>query len=272
MIDIITIVFQDELETLKIQARSLDVYGEDLGTIFVVINEDAKSGLESRIDCSWWGRFQDCVQIIPREKFGSVWVDNGWVSQQALKLLTSTVSSNEWSMILDAKTFFVKPISVLESRPAVGKLDIYSIFEPSQQIVNKLFGIDLVKQLGPGGVPFIINNAQSREMIKWLESHIQQSFAEWFQNQGMLTEFILYSGWIQYKFGNFDSIYNTTDRPIDSNVITCNVCHSEAELFDCKFKEMANATTVSVHRRAWTKLTPLQQTQYTDFLASRGIQ
>jgi len=278
MIDIITIVFQDEIETLKTQARSLDVYGKDLGTIFVVINESAETGLRSRIDCAWWGRFQDCVQLIPREKFGSAWIDNGpafndgWVSQQALKLLTSTVSSNEWSMILDAKTFFVKSMAALESRPTVGELEIYPIFETSQQIVNKLFGIDLVKQLGPGGVPFIINNAQSREMIKWLESHTQQSFVEWFQNQGMLTEFILYSGWIQYKFGNFNKIYNITERPINSNIIPCNLCHSEVASFDRKFKEMANATTVSIHRRAWTQLTPAQQTQYTDFLASRGIQ
>ena len=195
MIDTITIVFQDELATLKTQARSLDMYGKDLGTIFVVVNEDTE--LVSKIDRSWWGRFQDCVRIISREKFGSVWADNGWVSQQALKLLTSTISSNDWSMILDAKTFFVKPMPVLESKPAVGELDIYPVFEPSQQIVNKLFDIDLVKQLGPGGVPFIINNVQCREMVKWIESQTQQPFAQWFQTQGMLTEFILYSGWIQ---------------------------------------------------------------------------
>jgi hypothetical protein len=269
MIDIITIVFQDELHTLKTQARSLDVYGKDLGTIFVVINQD--TDLVPKIDRSWWGRFHDHVQIISRNTFGDAWVQNGWVSQQALKLLTSTVSSNEWSMILDAKTFFVKTMSALESKPVVNELDIYSIFEPSQQIVNKLFGIDLVKQLGPGGVPFIINNAQSREMIQWVESQTQQSFAQWFQNQGMLTEFILYSGWIQYKFGNFNKIYNTTEKPINSNIITCNICHSDVASFDRKFKTMYNATTVSVHRRAWTQLTSSQQTQYTDFLSSRGI-
>ena len=266
MIDTVTIVFQDELETLKIQARSLAVYGEDLGTIFVVINQDTE--LVPKIDRSWWGQFQDRVQIISRNTFGDAWAHNGWVSQQALKLLASTVSSNEWSMILDAKTFFVKPMPVLESKPAVGELDIYPVFEPSQQIVNKLFDIDLVKQLGPGGVPFIINNDLCREMIQWLESHTQESFAKWFQNQGMLTEFILYSGWIQYKFGNFDTIYNTAD----STVIPCNLCHSEVASFDRKFKAMAVATTVSVHRRAWTQLTPLQQTQYTNFLSSRGIQ
>jgi hypothetical protein len=265
MIDTITVVFQDELETLKTQAQSLAVYGKNLDTIFVVINED--TGLGSKIDRSWWGRFQERVQVVSRQAFGSAWSDNGWVSQQALKLLTSTISSNEWSIVLDAKTFFVNPMPVLESRPAVGKLEIYSVFEPSRQIVNNLFGINLVNQLGPGGVPFVINNGHSREMVNWIESHTQQQFAEWFQNHGMLTEFLLYSGWIQYKFGSLDSIYNTDT----SVMIPCNLCHSEVSAFDRKFSQMLGSTTVSVHRRAWTQLTPQQQIQYQNFLHSRGI-
>jgi hypothetical protein len=266
MIDTITIVFKDELETLKTQAQSLAVYGEDLDTIFVVVNED--TGMGSKINRAWWGRFQERVQIVSREAFGSVWSDNGWLSQQALKLLTSTISGNEWSIILDAKTFFVNPMPVVESKPAVGELDIYSVFDPSRQIVNNLFGIDLVKQLGPGGVPFVINNAQTREMINWIESHTHQPFAEWFQNQGMLTEFLLYSGWIQYKFGSLDSIYNISKLDIHP----CNLCHSEVDLFERKFDQMSTATTVSIHRRAWEQLTNQQQTQYQEFLSSRGIQ
>lgn len=265
MIDLITVVFQDELETLKTQAQSVAVYGQELDTIFVIVNED--TGLGSKIDRSWWGRYQDRVQVVSREAFGSVWSNNGWVSQQALKLLTSTISGNEWSIILDAKTFFVSPMPALESRPAVGELEIYSVFEPSRQIVNTLFGIDLVKQLGPGGVPFVINNGYTQEMVSWIESHTQQPFAEWFQNQGMLTEFLLYSGWIQYKFGSLDLIYNTAT----SVMRPCNLCHSEVNAFDRKFSQMLTATTVSVHRRAWPQLTPQQQTQYQDFLHSRGI-
>ena len=265
MIDTITIVFKDELETLKTQAQSLAVYGEDLDTIFVVVNED--TGLGSEIDRAWWGRFQERVQIVSREAFGSVWSNNGWLSQQALKLLTSTISGNEWSIILDAKTFFVNPMPVVDSTPAVGELDIYSVFDPSRQIVNNLFGINLVKQLGPGGVPFVINNDQTREMIRWIESHTHQPFAEWFQNQGMLTEFLLYSGYIIYKFGSFDTLYNCKK----SVIRPCNICHSEVDSFDRKLKEMQTANTVSIHRNAWNKLTVDQQTQYQEFLSSRGI-
>lgn len=266
MIDIITVVFQDELETLKTQARSLDVYGRDLGTIFVIINED--TGLGSKIDRGWWGRYQERVQIVSRQAFGSVWCDNGWVSQQALKLMASTISDNEWSMVLDTKTFFVNFIPVLGSKPAVGEILIQKVFEPSQRLTNALFDIDLVNVLGPGGVPFVFNNLQTREMIAWIESHTQQPFVEWFQRQGMLTEFILYSGWLQYKFGSLEEIYNTSI----SSITPCNLCHSEVSMFDSKFAQMPLATTVSIHRRAWAQLTAQQQTQYQEFLHSRGIQ
>ena len=265
MIDLITVVFEDELTTLKTQAQSVAVYGQRIGTIFVVVNED--SNLGSCIDRAWWGRYQDRVQIVSRQAFGTVWCDNGWLSQQVLKLMASTVSGNEWSIILDAKTFFVKPLPTLETKPSVGEFLIQPIFEPSRQIVNDLFDINLVNVLGPGGVPFVFNNLQTREMVNWIESHTQQPFVEWFQNQGMLTEFILYSGWVQYKFGSLDSIYNTSICAI----APCNLCHSEVHMFDVKFAQMSRANTVSVHRRAWTQLSQEQQTKYIDFLASRGI-
>jgi hypothetical protein len=142
------------------------------------------------------------------------------------------------------------------------------VFKSSQQIVNQLFEITLTRQLGPGGVPFIINTKEVRRMVKWIEEHTKQDFAEWFQNHGMLTEFILYSGWMQYQYGGFDTIYNISK----SDISPCNLCHSEVASFDRKFIQMQSADTVSVHRNAWTQLNPTQQIQYTEFLTSRGIE
>jgi hypothetical protein len=247
MIDLITVVFEDELATLKTQAQSIAVYGQNIDTIFVVVNED--SDLGSCIDRAWWGRWQECVQVVSRDEFGNTWSDNGWLSQQVLKLMAATVSSNEWSMILDAKTFFVRPMLEFDKSPAVGQLDIYPVFKPSQQIVDKLFGITLTKQLGPGGVPFIINTKEVCRMVKWIEEHTKQDFVEWFQAQGMLTEFVLYSGWIQYQYDGFNSLYNISK----SDIQPCNLCHSEVANFDRKFELMQSTDTVSIHRRAWTK-------------------
>jgi hypothetical protein len=148
----------------------------------------------------------------------------------------------------------------------VGQLDIYPVFERSQQIVNQLFDISLTKQLGPGGVPFVLNNRAVRAMIAEVEDKTATSFPEWFQAQGMLTEFILYSGYV-HLHGGFDKLYNVGTNAI----IPVNICHSEVAAFDRKFNEMHNALTVSIHRAAWTELTAEQHQQYQHFLIDRGI-
>lgn len=263
MIDLVTVVFDQELETLKTQARSIAEYGRNIDTIFVVVNDDVGTG--SLVDRTWWGIWQERVQVVNRKAFGDRWTDNGWLSQQVLKLMTATISSNEWSMILDAKTFFVRPMYEFENYPAVGELDVYPVFRPSQDIVNTLFEIHLTKQLGPGGVPFVINTQATRDMVAWIEDYTGQDFVTWFQDQGMLTEFMLYSGWIQRQG---KSLYNVSESEIQPS----NLCHSEVASFDRKFAEMQSADTVSIHRRAWTQLTDEQRTKYTDFLKSRGIE
>jgi hypothetical protein len=221
------------------------------------------------VDTAWWGKFSGQVEVIHRNRFGNVWCDNGWVSQQALKILGSAQSFNPWTIVLDAKTILVKPIDVFDSqnRPRVGLLDIYPVFASSQAIINQLFDIDLQQQLGPGGVPFFINNEQARHMISDLESATHIDFAEWFQSQGRLTEFMLYSGYLQFK-NQIDKLYDTKKCTID----ICNVCHSEVASWDRKFNNMKHATTVSIHRNAWSQLSLQQQGQYTDFLRSKGIQ
>jgi hypothetical protein len=202
MIDIVTVVFESELEVLRLQARSLELYVKDIDSIVVVVNQDQAC----RVDTRWWGIHQHKVTVMHRDLFGRSWSTNGWVSQQALKLLATSQCASQWAVILDAKTIFVSEFELDEIRPTVGALDIYPVFEPSRDIANALFDVDLSQQLGPGGVPFIINTQQARDMIVWIERHIGQSFADWFQEQGMLTEFILYSAWIQYRAGSLLSL------------------------------------------------------------------
>jgi hypothetical protein len=262
MMDFCTVVFQEEIEILKLQARSIELYAHDVGTIRVILNDN------SVVDSAWWGKLSNQVEIIPRSQFGSTWCDNGWVSQQALKILGCAVSTNIWSMVLDAKTILTTPQNVFDaqSRPQVGMLEIYPVFEPSRQIINQLFAIDLQQQLGPGGVPFLINNAQARDMITDIESRTDTDFAEWFQTQGLVTEFMLYTGYLQSK-NLIDTLYNKSTCVIKP----CNVCHSEVAVWDKKFEDMKQATTVSVHRNAWSQLNSPQQQQYRDFLKLRGI-
>lgn len=270
MIDIVTIVFEQELSVLQAQASSVERYCQDIGirNIYVVVNDH--ESVVNQIDAGWWGALADRVLVIPRSAFSTSYVDNGWLSQQALKLMTAAISYNRWSMILDAKTIFLKPLLLsnlldAQERMQVGTLDIYPVFEPSQQIVNRLFNISVEKQLGPGGVPFFVHNQMVRAMISDIERLTCTDFPEWFQAQGMLTEFILYSGYIQHR-NCTQTLYS------DKNELeVCNVCHSEVKQFDEKFKQMNNSLTASIHRNAWKELTPEQRQAYQYFLIDRGV-
>ena len=272
MIDLVTVVFQDELPILESQAASVELYCQNIGirNIYVVVNDEPGSCC---IDPTWWGNLADCVTVIPRSVFGTEFVSNGWVSQQALKLLAAAASSNTWSMVLDAKTVFVREVKLPElidsqGRACVGTMATFPVFEPARLIVNQLFNIDMTQQLGPGGVPFMLHNHTVREMIHKISAQTGCDFLSWFQAQGVLTEFMLYSGYVQYCFENFNTLYSSLlqFQPV-------NVCHSEVAAWDRKLAEMQQlrTLTVSVHRTAWQQLSSAQQQQYQDLLTARGI-
>ena len=272
MFDIITVVFREELEILKLQAQSIELYCQslDIGRIIVVINDPDIDIIE--IDFDWYGKFKDRVQVVQRSAWTISYIPNGWVTQQALKIIATTLGDSQYSIIVDAKTLFVRPVSVedifdSEQKLKLGQLNVYPVFEPSQRIAEKLFNVKIDQQLGPGGVPFIVDNSQIRYMINWIEATTGQNFLVWFQEQGMLTEFILYTGWIVRVNGNLDSISN------QQNTFgkICNICHSEVAIFESKFQDMQTATTVSIHRRAWSQLSDDQRNEYRNFLISRNI-
>ena len=275
MIDIVTVVFEAEIPVLRAQAQSLALYGQKLGirNIYVVLI-DAET-IATQIDPSWWGPLANSVLVIPRTAFSTPFVENGWVSQQVLKLLTAAMSYNTYSMILDAKTIFVRELDPAEFISSTGQIhtglmNIYPVFEPSRKIVNTLFEIELTEQLGPGGVPFIMHNDTVRMMIAEVTMRTQQSFPVWFQQQGVLTEFLLYSGFVQFLCGELTVLHSRANRL----GIPCNVSHDEVGIWNQKFQQMCgkDAVTVSVHRGAWAKLDSQQQQQYRDLLIEHGIE
>ena len=262
MIDLCTVVFRDEVQSLHVQAKSIDRWVQDVGNIYVVVNDTAD--VASLIDPGHWGRWQQHLRILHREIWCNHWSANGWVSQQALKLACAALSQNFHCVVLDAKTIFVKPLPVVtaQGRLAVGTLPVYPVFDASRQIVNDLWNIDLQQQLGPGGVPFWFDPHQVRAMIADIESRTKHMFVEWFQQQGLLTEFLLYSGWIERTQG--------IDNVVSENKISvCNLCHSEVAMADKKLEQMQQSHTVSIHRHAWIELTDQQRKIFSDLITER---
>jgi len=269
MISMITVVFDQEVNTLRSQAQSISLYCRDLSidNIYVVVNDC--NGVCQRIDKSWWGVFSDCVVIINRDLLTDIFSNNGWVDQQLLKLLTAAQCNSTWSLVLDAKTIFVQEFNdttlFKDNRASVGVLPIFSVFAPSKRIVEETFSINFEQQLGPGGVPFVFHNPTVQNLVSFVEEKYSLLFAEWFLSKGSVTEFMLYSGYVQYQSLN-NQLYN-----VQSQIHPCNICHSEVLRFDDKLAEAADSHTVSIHRNAWDQLSPEQQTRYRMFLAEKGI-
>jgi hypothetical protein len=275
MIDLVTVVFQDELSVLKVQAQSVDLYGQHIGiqNIYVLVNDDQQ--IADQIDTAWWGTLSDRVRIVPRNIFSAEFPENGWHSQQILKLLGSSLSYNRWSLVFDAKTILVQDIKLdrlfmPDGRMTWGHRPIQPIFEESQRITSELFQIDLKNILAPMGVPFLFDNQQVRGLIAEVEARTQTPFIEWFGSHGMLTEFILYSGYCQYRYGSLD-VVAAGNLPTAYKV--CNICHSEWQDFDRKLQAIINRRplTIGVHRNAWCKLSRQQQQSYIDYLTEHGI-
>ena len=274
MIDIVTVVFSAELPILRVQAQSIHRYCSGLGlkNIYVLVN-DSDIVLD-QIDKTWWGQYQNQVQLIPRSIFSTSYVENGWVSQQVLKILGASLSYNTWTMALDAKTLIIDHLEsdmfVTNSQQStLGIQSIAPVFSNSGQIASNLFGMPVTHVASPAGVPFFFHNHTIRQMIAEIESLTQHSFPKWFQQQGMLTEFILYTGFVQYKHKDLNKIYlDQFQRKLCNNI-----CHSEVSMFDKKLQMAQDdrPLTIGLHRHAWTQLTPQQQQAYVDYLDSLGL-
>lgn len=272
MFDLLTVVFRDELNVLRVQAQSVDLYCQDIGIqrIFVIVNDD--DYVADQINLAWWGSLSNHVVIVKRSSFNATFVDHGWLSQQVLKILGSALSTNKYTVVLDAKTIFLQHLNIYnvlshDGRLCVGLLPVFDVFKPAQHIVNKFFDINLTHTIGPAGVPFYFNNSIIKSMIAYIEKKTSTSFADWFQEQGMVTEFILYSGFVLYTHGTLDKVTRSIYYQVE------NLCHSEVSIFDIKLQRMQsnNTLTASVHRNAWLQLTDQQKQKFVDLLLDKDI-
>ena len=277
MIDLITVVFQPEIPYLEIQARSIEnnFAEEQIRTIYVVVN-DADLVVD-QVDRTWYGKFADRVVVYPYSIFGYVNQVGGWDNQQLCKILAAARSTCNWSLVLDAKTYFVRPCKpelLVDSsnRACTNLLRTQPVFESARQTVEQLYQIKLDNIIGPGGVPFLFHTETVRSMIADTEQLSRQSFIEFFQTNvcypNLITEFYLYSGYVKYKYGNFDSLYNQRQR------WTCiNVADWQVDEFELLLQDMQRflTLTVSVAGKAWRLLNNEQQLAYLAVLHKKHL-
>lgn len=269
MIDLCTVVYDQELNLLEIQARSLQIYSSDeIGTIYVAVND--KDHVANKINRFWWGDLYRKVKIVKRSEFGLPWINNyGWISQQVLKLLVPTFSKAEYTLVLDAKTILIGDIwSRLfnrNNRIMSEYIEIHNGFEQHKKLSAEIFNYPTPKILYPAGVPFIFHNPTVCSMIDYLKNNVDENWTKWFQTTDV-TEFILYSVWV----GKTKPPVHNFSTPPSWNCV--NISKHEYPFFDQIFSMVSSRTmTVSVHIIAWDHLIQDQKSRFNSLLIDRGV-
>lgn len=279
MIDFITVVYRPEICYLEIQARSIELYVDQnlINNIIIVVNDS--DDVPELIDLNWYGKNKHKVKIIPYSSYGYNFTNrvSGWDNQQLCKILAASKSTQEWSVVLDAKTNFVNPCNRdtlfdSENKAATGIQPPSKAFNTAKEFVEKIFNISLTQVIGPGGVPFIFHTTTVQSMIEECAELSDKTFIDFFLDNVVLpnhlTEFVLYSGYVQHKYGNLTHLHS---KIIKWSCI--NIADWELEKFDNLLNSMKSTKclTASVQGKAWKLLSPEQQVLYLDFLQSKHI-
>ena len=274
MIDLITVVFQEELHFLKTQALSIQLYTrqQDISNIYVVVNDvDSVADL---VDPAWYGTHHAKVKIIPY----SVWnyeMDriNGWQSQQICKLLAAREALSTWSMCLDAKTWFIQPLDLSklfdsQHRVTAGTYPVSPVFTSSQRFLEQHYRISMPKTIGPGGVPFVFHSETVRALVNSFDDFVE-FFKDNMSNSNAVTEFHLYSSFVLAQDGTYERLYNKT------LYYTCyNIAEWEIDKFNRIYNALVNdplALTASMHRKAYSLISPAQLEQWQQFLTLKKL-
>jgi len=273
MIDLIVVVFREELSLLQIQAKSINQYVnlQDINSISIIVNDT--NDVAELIDPSWWGQFSQKIKIKPRSQFRYTDRVNGWESQQLLKLLAASEADSTWSMVLDSKTWFIRDLNANalfdnQQRACTGIIGIFPQFVDSKQFVEQYYNIKFDHTLGPGGVPFIFHTLTVIDMINSVND-----FPDFFQTAlrfpNLTTEFYFYSGYVLAHHKTYNTLYSNTQT------YNClNLAEWQVDDFDHSIKSLQAdpcMLTASIHRKTYTKLTQEQILTWVLFLKDRKV-
>lgn len=276
----VTVVHEQELDYLKTQALSFDLYVDNtvVDQITVVVNDH--DNICSQIRKSWYGKFASRVTILPYSAFGYthrlLGEMAGWENQQLCKLLAAASSVDDWTIVLDAKTWFINPVSYASffdndgrARAKLPSIDPY--FASAAEYVNKLYNVTMSSTVNCG-VPYAFHNKTVGEMITVTEYLTQQKFVDFFQDKvrypECLTEFYLYSGYVLKKYGTYECLYS-----LNNTFNMVNVEDRDLANFDLLYEQMQHPTTLtaSVHKRALRVMTLEQLNKWTTFLHRKSL-
>ena len=272
VIDIVVVAYRNDIFLLKAQARSIELYIDHnrVANIYVCVNDDDEYC--NMVNTNWWGKLKDRVHVIPRSRFGVANNLTGWESQQLYKLCLANQAKSTWSMCLDSKTWFINQLdwNLLfndEGKANFSSFPTIPVFAPAQEFVEKYFNIRSPLVIGPGGVPFMFHTETVKDMFDEIPDFFN-FFCTHSKYPDLVTEFMLYSGYVVKKYGDHNSLYSQHQY-----YSFCNIADWQIPEFETAWNltENENLLTISIQERAYPHLNDEQFYRWIAFLQSRFV-
>lgn len=224
-VGVITVSHGDELKMLKLQARSLRLFlaPDFVDTIVVVNNDNDQAGFRENFNARVlpeYGHLSARVRLVDRSDLmeGFEYV-HGWRTQQALKMIAVSRSEHDYSIVLDSKNHFVRPVTERSYQAADGRL--ISCFCPQRGHLEPLFknsfayfGVDaeeFIDRALPNVTPIPLRTSTVRDMLAAIEAREHRTFAEFFlTGNSRFAEFYLLAAYIAARDHRFETEYELT--------------------------------------------------------------
>lgn len=282
-IDLVTIVFDDEVNLLYLQAHSISKYinGKHINKIHIIYNDSDFSIFEvffyEKI-YNQYGLLKDKIilhnykNLIGVNSEINTWF--GWRIQQLIKLTISDIVQTDHYLVLDSKNHFIRKfkLSLFFSKDKnilfVGNIGIMEkYFTNCMQYfgVEKQLALNLLSKESKTNIgnklpititPYLLKTDIVKKMINYLNIR-ENNFCTFFLNNVNITEFHMYSSFIIYS--QMLNQFCISDR--FDHIAIFNIYPQNETVFIDLVKKAINNDIVSfaIHRTRFKNLTTKQR-------------
>ncbi len=257
----VVVVFEAELDLLRLQAASLARYVDPAIAAEIIILDQSRPPISARVQ----RRLLDAYdQLADRVRFVTSSSDSdGWVTQQVLKLTIAEQITTSHYVVLDAKTHAIGPVDAetffAEDGRAHQRWYRYAGHPMEPRVLRTAAWLGLPdtvvdQDLPATTTPFTFVTQEVRDLLSATESREQSTFAEVFEAAGLI-EFPLYSLWLLSQ-GRLDDLYDRV--PVHCPTVWPSL-RSAAAVRDVLASADADppAPFLAVHRTALARMSPL---------------
>ncbi|MGB8982107.1 MAG: DUF6492 family protein, partial [Anaerolineales bacterium] len=282
--DIATVVFEEEVEFLALQAKSLRMFGSQLSinAIHIVVNGSEQDQTIERIRSdvlAHYGERAAQVQIVPARDLLQFPDSPGWHSQQALKFAIASHTVSDCYVTLDAKNHLVRNSddSIFFNREGVAYFHPTSLrqHEMAKHYYKcaELCGIDAEEFIDlclPSITPSTLHKAHVFGLQQFLLETHGASFETMLCRQYLpITEYLIYDCYLR-KLNIFEEAYASGPR------IVVSLWPSQVDDKQQFDRLMHDVETIevpffSVHRAARERLSRQQAARVSRFWTRVGL-